>query len=1078
MIFKKKKVYNNRYNKKIKKRRKVYKKKNSFFIRFIRKLIILLLLWFIIIWSISAIILYQKYIKPLPSVNELWSLKIAESSIIYDRDGNELYKIFKENRTYINYDDINSNMINAIVAWEDKRFFTNPWVDLVWIFRAFFYYVIWKTKKLEWTSTISQQLIRNTVITNERKIERKIKEIYLSYKMTQSLSKEKILELYLNKISFWSNAYWIEQASNTFFSKKAKELNILESSILASLPKWPSYYSPYNNPDRLLGYPYTYTLSDSNNTNKLITKSDIEKEDDKVQKLKDFISNLELKRISESKAVICWLNKDLLKDNIMIDKDWCSIINYSDLLVILNSIKIETEDKVIEYQTWRKDFILGRMLEDNYITFNDYKKAVLDSFAFHFNEYRENIKYPHFVFYVREYLEEKYWSEILEKWWLRIYTTIDPKLQDKAIELIEKYTEINKTKFDAQNAALVSINNETWEILSMVWWKDYFDKENKWNVNIITSRLQPGSTFKPFVYALAMENNTIWTKTPVYDLKTKFPGKYTPSNFDGKFEGKMTIATALNHSRNIPAIKMFFLAWWEDIIIRFMTNLWVNTLWDFKKEYFENYQKTYTYGGSMALWTWLMTPLELASAYSVFANMWEKRKITPILKILDSKWLIIEELTQNKTEEVMSPAMAYIINYILSNPSFRPEFWNNYLTLKWRSVAAKTWTSTKQYMKWWKKMIYPRNLWTIWYTPQITTVVWAWNTDWKELNYKWNWLEWAWPIWRDFMTFAHKWKNVKTWKTPNSIKNISISSISWLLPKEWMNNKFITKSLFINAPIEYDNSLWVTKIDALCNWKVTKDTPEAAIKEVSLLRFHSLKPNNSNWEEPVKKWVKDWWYKKEYWNIKNIITEISDKICERSSIESKIEIKSTIKTWDIFVNWPNYIELAYRSNNPIIRLDIFIWENKITEISINSKKQWVYRWTFTIPLWYYWKYNLKIRAVDNNYFSNEEINKIIIIKKDKNPPKINITNPSNNKIILYKWDFFNLRWEVEERTNIRSINIYIDDKPLIIWITDRKFKYPIESENINIWKHKITVEAVDSDFKIWKKEIDLEIIEK
>ncbi len=1063
----------------MKKRRKSYKKKNFFFIRFIKKLILLSLFWFIIIWWIFWIILYQKYIKDLPSVKELWNLKIAKSSIIYDKKWNELYKIYKENRTYINYGNISNNMINAIVAWEDKRFFTNPWVDLVWIFRAFIYYAIWKTKKLEWTSTISQQLIRNTIITNERKIERKIKEIYLSYKMTKWLSKEKILELYLNKISFWSNAYGIEQASNTFFNKKAKELNILESSILASLPKWPSYYSPYNNPDRLLWYPYIYPTSDNNSITKIITKKDIKWNEEKIKTLKSFIQKLKLKRLSESKALICWFKKGSMKNNLSIDKDGCSIMDYSDLLVTLNSIKLESNNEVIEYQTWRKDFILWRMLEDNYINFDQYKLAIINSFTYNFSEYKENIKYPHFVFYVREYLENKYWSEILEKWWLQIYTSIDPKLQDKAIELIKKYSKINKEKFNAQNAALISIHNETWEILSMVWGKDYFDKENQWNVNIITSRLQPGSTFKPFVYALAMENNAIWTTTPVYDLRTNFPWNYSPSNFDWKFEGKMTLATALNHSRNIPAIKMFFMAWWEKIIIKFMKILWVNTLWDFKKEYYNNHKKSYTYGATMALWTWLMTPLELAKAYSIFANMWKDIKINPIIKIVDSKWLIIEDIWQkNEKKQVISPVMAYIINYILSNTSFRPEFWNNYLTIKWRSVSAKTWTSTKQYRKWWKDYIFPRNLWTIWYTPQITTVVWVGNTDWKELNYKWNWLEWAWPIWKDFMTFAHKWKNIKTWKSPNKVKNVKISSISGLLPKEWMEKNFIKSSLFINSPIEYDNSLWITKIDALCNWKITENTPPAAIKEVNLLTFHSLKPNNINWENPVKEWVKKWFYKKEYWNIQNIITELNDKICERDSLESNIEIKSTIKSWDIFVNWSNYIELAYRSSHPIIRLDIFIWENKISNIKINSKLKWVYKWVFSIPTWYYWKYNLKIMAVDSNYFSNEEIKEIWIVKKDKNPPKINMINPTDEKIILYKWDFFNLRWKIEERTSIRSINIYLDNNPLKIWMKNRNFKYPIESENIKIWKHIITIEAVDSDFKIWKKEIELEVIKK
>ena len=194
------------------------KKGSSWVVKFI-----VYTLWFFLVCSIIlSIVLYQKYLVWLPSVKELENLEIAEWSTIYDREGWELYNIYKEKRTYIPYEEINSNMINALVAWEDKRYWENPWVDLIWIIRAVVYRAIWKTTKLEGTSTLKQQLIRNTIIANERKIERKIKEIYLSYKLSKELSKEKILELYLNKISFWHNSYGIEQAAKTFFDKSAK----------------------------------------------------------------------------------------------------------------------------------------------------------------------------------------------------------------------------------------------------------------------------------------------------------------------------------------------------------------------------------------------------------------------------------------------------------------------------------------------------------------------------------------------------------------------------------------------------------------------------------------------------------------------------------------------------------------------------------------------------------------------------------------------------------------------------------------------------------------------------------------
>jgi membrane peptidoglycan carboxypeptidase len=863
-------------------------------------------------------------------------------------------------------------MINAIIAVEDKRYWENPWVDIKWLFRAWINYVLWKTDWVKWTSTLTQQLIRNTVITNERSLERKIKEIYLAYKLTSSVSKEKILELYLNKISYWHNAFGIEEAAKTYFGKSAKEIWVLESSILASLPKWPTFYSPYNHPDRVVGYPYIYTEENEDDIIKIISAKDKIINNEMLTNFINFLNNLKASRLEwTTKTLICNIEKENFKNPIRIDNDWCAVIEYSDLLSFLNSIKIQEWSNFIEYQTWRKDEVLGRMLEDWYIDFEKYKESIINAIWIKFVEAKENIKSPHFVFYVKEYLEEKYWQEIVSIGWLKIYTTLDPKLQEKAEEIIEKQTEINKTKFAANNAALISIDNKNWEILSMVWWRDYFDKDNKWNVNIITSKLQPWSTFKPFVYSMGIFNEQIWTKTPIYDLETEFSSDYTPANFDWKFIWKMNISTALNNSRNIPAIKMFYMAGWEKNIVSFMKKLWVNSL------------KTHgLYWAPLALWTWEMTPLELATAYSVFANMWVKKEITPILKIVDSKWNIIEEKTDKINEEkIISENQTYIINNILSDTSSRPEFWNNYVSLKDRIVSAKTGTSTKQYMLNGKKDIYPANLWTAWYTPQITTVVWAWNTDWKQLNYKWNWLEWAWPIWKEFMEFAHIWKSIETWEKPSWVKEINISEISWLLPNpEKTNESLIIKSLFINEPTKYDNSYKQVKIDSLCNWIITDKTPDAAIKNVTLVEFNSLSPNNPKWQDPVIKWSKTDSFKEKYWNIPNLITEVNNIECKRSGIPSEITIRTTLNDNDTLSVWENFIELAYKSSNPIIKINVYIWNSLIEEIKVANKNQWSFTWKIFIPASKINNNTITLEAVDNEYYSNSVSKNITIIK--------------------------------------------------------------------------------------------------
>lgn len=1068
MNFQKKHIVKKKYTKKPLTTNK--KKNGKKDIKIIFKTLSYIIIGLAFVFFLMTLFIYKKYLENLPPVSELEHLDIFEASTIYDKEGKELYKIYKEKRTYIPYDEISETMIHAIVAWEDQSFFTNKWVDFYRMAGAIFYYVIGKADRIKWTSTISQQLIRNTIISNENSLERKIKEIYLSYKMTEWLSKEKILELYLNKIFYGSNAYGIEQASQTFFWTGAANIGVLEASILASLPKWPSYYSPYNHQDRLMWYIYNYHPNDPDETNNIITNQDVIKNKDQFDAIIDTFNNFNFQKISDETIRVCWLEKGNYKKTITIDENNCIITNYSKLLSLLNAIKIPYGEEFIEYQTGRKDFILGRMLEDGYISFDEYKKSLIDGIGYKFNDYIERIEYPYFVLYVKEYVEKKYGTDLLESGWLQIFTTLDSQLQDKAQELIEEQTEKNLEKFDAQNAALISIDNKTGDILSMVWGRDYFDKEKKWNVNITTSPLQPWSSFKPFVYSLWIDTNAVGTKTPIYDVQTTFPWYSTPpKNYDGTFMGKMDLITALNHSRNIPALKMFSIAWWEAAIINMMKNLWVTSL-----------REDWMYGAPLALGTWEISPLELAQAYSVFANLGKKKEVSPIMKIVDSNGLVIEERKEKdfEGEEVFDPISAYIITNMLSDTSTRPEFWNNYLSLSDRPVAAKTGTSTKNLEKNGQKIVAPRNLWTVGYTPQITTVVWAGNTDGKETNFLGNGLEAAGPIWKKFMEYAHEGKAIKNWKQVKWVNSVNISTISWKLAPNDFNKKFIVNSLFKNTPKQYDESLKIVQVDALCNWKVDENTPKAAIKNVFLVNFHSLNPENTYWEEWVKKWINAWWGSKLV-GRSDFVTSIVEESCPRNESAWNSTVRANIKDGQIFVNGANYIEIAYRGTNPIIRLDIYLWENKITSLPIEKKKEGGYFGNFSIPSWYYGEYELRIETIDSYYYSWEYTYKVNIVQDDKTPPTITITNPEDDSINLYQDQMFNLRGKIEDISPIRSINIYLDGTPLKIGLQEREFTYPInENYDLQVGTHIVRIEAVDYRYNTTTKDIELEILKR
>lgn len=1044
------------------------------------------LFWLFLFWFIISYIVYQKYLTDLPDVTELENFQVSQSSIIYDREWGELYRIFDENRTYIDFDEIHPHIINALVSWEDKRFWENQWVDPIWIIRAILQRITWQRETLWWTSTLTQQLVRNTIIDNRSSgetfsdgVARKIREIYLSYQITNRLSKEKIIELYLNKIWYGSNAHGIEQASKTFFWKSANDITVLEASMLASLPKWPSYYSPYNNYGRLVGYPFLYNLENEEDARQRIATKWAQEQNALIfWKFIDFINNLKYERVTESRLLLCWLKSENVDARFSIDSDGCSLMAYSDLLSFLGTLQIREWEEILWYQIGRKDFILGRMLEDDYISFDEYREALIWSFWFVFNQYREDIKHPHFVFYVREYLEEKYGKEILERGWLRIYTTLDPDAQIKAEEIIKKQADANKARFDINNAALITLDNRTWEIVAMVWGKDYFNETIQWNVNMLTSEIQPWSSFKTFVYSLAIDKELIWNKTPVYDVETTFPGWYSPKNFDGDFMGKMDITTALNYSRNIPAIKMYYLAGWEQAIIDWMERLWVTSLSRFKEEYLNTYGRNYEYGAPLSLWTGLMTPLELARAYSVYGSLGKRNDIVPVLRILDSNWLIIEEHTpeNNLWVQVIDESTAYITNYILSDTSSRPAFWNNFLSLSWRPAAVKTGTSSMQYTQGWRQLILPRNLFTAWYTPQYTTVVWSGNTNWWAASPRANWLEASWPIWKEFMEYLHTWEPVLNWRKPDWVKEVNISEITGMLAPSDMDNTFITSAIFKNPPQITESWIWLKEVDLLCDGKITSETPESAIGTIQVVLLRSLRPNDPAWEYPVQEWVKSWWYNESLWSIWSFRTSFSEELCVRTWMASDIELWSNIKDWDIFISGTNILEIWYRSSIPLMYLRAYINWERILDENIDGDTRWIYNGSINIPKTLIWEAVFRIEAIDKDFNAHSVSYNIIAWVRDTSPPIISFINPENNRITQYPGWFFNLRGTVADQSYIRSINIYLNDERVRVWLTWNEFVQEIQTVWLEIWQHIIRVEAVDAAFNTWESIVELEII--
>ena len=686
--------------------------------------------------GIIGIFIY--FSKDIPDPNKIVDRSVAQSTKIFDRTGEHLlYEIHgEEKRTVIPLEDVSEHLINATISSEDQKFYEHYGIDFKGIARAIYKDII-AGERVQGASTITQQLIKNSILTSEKTFTRKIKEIILAIETEQKFSKEEILEMYLNQIPYGSNAYGIEAAAQTFFGKSAKDLDISESALLAGLPKATTYYSPYGaHPEALEA---------------------------------------------------------------------------------------------------RYKNIITQMFEEGYISEEEAKEAREIEILKKIKKFEEKIEAPHFVMFVKQQLVDEFGEEKVEKGGLKVYTTLFYEMQMIAEDAVRNGAEENAKNYNAHNAALAAIDPKTGQILSMVGSKDYFNIEEDGNVNVaISPHRQPGSSFKPFVYATAFKKGYT-PDTILFDTYTNFgidgSGKeFRPQNYNLKYSGPVTIRQALAMSLNIPAVKTLYLAGIEDSV-ETAQDLGITTL-----------NNPDTYGLSLVLGTGEVKLLDMVSAYGVFANEGLKNDYSSILKIEDYNGEILKEFKED-SKQVLDAEIARTVTSILSdNVARTPAFGSRSdLYLGERPVAAKTGT-TNSY----------KDGWTIGYTPSLAAGVWAGNNDATEMK-RAGGISAAAPIWNDFMSRVLALDPIEKFVSPKPI----------ITDKPVLNGKY--------------ESEVVIKLDKACGDKLANElTPEDQIEEKIYLTAHNILyyvnkddpqgdyPKNPaedeqflGWEGPVVEWLKE-----------------------------------------------------------------------------------------------------------------------------------------------------------------------------------------------------------------------------
>lgn len=671
--------------------------------------------------------------RDLPSPNKLLEREIAQSTKIYDRKGETiLYEIHgDQKRTLVNLDQIPDYVKEATIAIEDKDFYNHGAFSLWAMFRTAVTNVLFHRRA--GGSTLTQQFVKNALLTSEKTYTRKIKELILAYRIEKKFSKDEILQMYLNEIPYGSNAYGVEAASQRYFGKSISQVNLAEAAILAALPQAPTRYSPYGP------------------------------------------------------------NKETL--------------------------------------IARQRYILDLMAEQGYISKEEAAEA--KDFPLQFKPLQENgnIIAPHFVMEIKGQLAEKYGEKILEQGGLKIYSTIDIEKQKIAEEAVTTQAEKNAKNFGASNAALFSMDAKSGDILAMVGSRDYFNDEIDGQVNLTLRPRQPGSSFKPIVYATAfMKGYT--PRTVLFDVITNFSldpdNPYEPHNYNGQEYGPVTMKKALAGSLNIPAVKTLYLAGLDDVLA-VAKNLGYTTLNDKSR-----------FGLSLVLGGGEVKLAEHVAAYSAFARDGEMVKPRYILKVEDKDGKILEEI-ESEHVKVLEPQIAREINDILSDNDERMYIFGakNHLTLNDRPAAVKTGT-TNDY----------KDAWTIGYTPSIITGVWVGNNDNKSMSKGADGSVVAAPIWQNYMNRILTGTPVETFKKPE-IEDTGKPVLDGVIP-----------------------TTTVVKVDKVSGLLATSSTPPDMIREDRYWQGHCIlyyvdrenprgpaptnpeaDPQFAPWEAGVKSWA-------------------------------------------------------------------------------------------------------------------------------------------------------------------------------------------------------------------------------
>lgn len=571
----------------------------------ISKLTVIVLIVFVVMITGAGLGFLTASIHTMPSLKD--EIRPSASSQIYDINGKLITTIHSaENRLPVSINKIPMNLQNAFVAVEDARFYQHLGVDPRGILRA-----VWSNVTnggvSEGGSTITQQLAKNALLSQERTLKRKIQEAMLALQIERQYTKQEILELYLNQIYFGQGAYGVQSAAMVYFGKNVEDLSLEECAMLAGIPKSPNYYSP------------------------------------------------------------------------------------------LNNLKAATE---------RQGTVLDQMVKYEFITSSTAMKAHSTKLKLASHPAQADNKTTtasYFIDYVTQHLIDKYGADAVYKDGLKIYTSLDLTMQEAAEKAMQQLptarTDSNGLK--QPQGALVAIDPHTGQIRAMVGGRG----TDQFNRAVLAER-QPGSAFKPFVYLAAIESG-MSPSSMLDDSPISF-GSWSPMNYDNRFRGAVSLRTALEDSLNVPTVKLANQTG-VDKPLYYAQQMGISTL------VLQGATNDRNLSMSLGGLTRGVTPLEIASAFGVFANQGIHVEPTAIIKVVDRNGKILEQYTPHE-KAVVNERSAYILTDMMRGVIANGTGGAANIG---RPAAGKTGT-TSDY----------KDAWFVGFTPDLVASVWiGYDTD-------------------------------------------------------------------------------------------------------------------------------------------------------------------------------------------------------------------------------------------------------------------------------------------------------------------------------------------------------------